>query len=321
MITAVGGDGGLLSRLADGSALVRRQLDVTLAQEASGKVSDHYAGLGGGLRTSLDVRPALAHVQTWQANISAASGRLELTQSALKQIASIAQDFYAKANSINQLGTSEAGSVAAGAKVALQQVAQLLNTQDGSGNYVFAGQDTGNPPVPNTDPVVVGAALLASDTAVPPFSASIGTATPEIEVGAGQRVSVGVLANQNTLATSAAPTTGSYMRDVMRALASLTTVTDAPGSEVVAADAHARLYSAISAMADESGTLGDVQASLTARKTTLAATETALTRQVSDAEDVDMAATLTKMTALQTQLQASYQIIAALKGLSLATYL
>lgn len=321
MIATIGSGGNLLSRAADDSAAVRRQLDLALGQQASGKVSDTYSGLGTGTRTSLDVRPAVQHMETWQSNIDVASRRMEVTQSALRQIASIAEDLHGKTNSINQIGTSEASSVAVEARLALQQVAQLLNTRDGAGNYVFAGDDSGNPPVPDTDPTVLAAALLASDTDPAPFSTTIGTAPPRIEIGDGQFVATGVLANQNTLATSATPTTGSYMRDVMRALASLTTVTDGPGADAAAADVRTRLDSAIAAMADETGALGDIQASLTTRKTTLETIQTAFSHQVSDAEDVDMAATLTKVSALQTQLQASYQVMASLKNLSLSAYL
>lgn len=321
MIDAVSQGGNLLTRAAADSAAVRGQLDVALAQQASGKVSGVYSGLGTGLRTSLDVRPAVAHVQTWQANINVASRRLESTQSALAQLSNIAQLINARTNSINQIGTSQASGVATEARLALQQVAQLLNTTDGSGNYVFAGQDTANPPVPDTDPLVVAAAVLASDTGPEPFSPTLGTATPLVEVGPGQVVAVGVLANRNTLATSGAPTTGSYVRDVMKALAQLSEVTDSPGADTVVTDVRGRLTSAIRAMADEAGALGSVQATLTRRGQTLSAVEITFSRQLSDAEDVDLAATLTKVSALQTQLQASYNVVAGLRGLSLAAYL
>lgn len=211
--------------------------------------------------------------------------------------------------------------MAASARLALQQVAQLLNTKVGD-VYVFAGQDTGNPPVPDTDPAVVGADLLASDTATPPFSATLGSAVPTVEVGEGQRLQVGLLANQNTLTTSNAPTTGSYMRDIMRALATLTTLTDStPDAQTIAADTRDRLHSAIGALAYEQGALGNIQASLTDRQTTLASLNAALTKQISGVEDVDMAATLTKVQSLQTQLQASYQVIASVKNFSLVNYL
>lgn len=320
MIASAGLDASLLTRLADNSNAVKRQLDVALQQEGTGKITDAYAGLGTGLRTSLDLRPALQHLQTWQDNIDRASTRLDVTQSALKQISAIAHEYYAKTNDINSVGVSEVSSIAVTAKQALEQVAQLLNSKAGD-IYVFAGQDTANPPIPNTDPAAVGADLLASDTATPPFSTTIGTAVPTVEVGDGQRVQVGLLANANTLSTSGAPTTGSYMRDVMRALATLANLTDGPTAQATAADVRLRLRSAIGAMADETGALGDIQSGLATRKATLAATQTATAKQVSNAEDIDMAATLTKISSLQTQLQASYQLIAGAKGLSLVNVL
>ena len=74
-------------------------------------------------------------------------------------------------------------------------------------------------------------------------------------------------------------------------------------------------------MAQDAGVLGNVQSSLTATQTQLADTQTALTGQVSSAEDVDMAATLSQLSLVQTQMQASYQLIAALSGLSLVKFL
>ncbi len=313
-------DPGLLSALVDNSAAIRLQLDTALVQQSTGRVSDTYAGLGAGVHTSLDLSPAIQHHQVWQANIDHATGVLDVTQSALSQIAAIASSFRAQTNAINSVGVSQVASIAAAAQQALQQVAQLLNTQSGD-VYVFAGQDSGNPPVPNTDPAALGADLLASDTATAPFSATIGTKPPLVEVGNGQFLAAGVLANQNTLVTSTAPTTGSYMRDVMRSLATLAALTDGPAAQATAADVRSRLTSAVTAIADERGALGSAEASLKTRQAGLAATRIALTKQVSNVQDVDMAATLTKVSALQTQLQASYQVIAGMKSLSLVNFL
>ena len=312
--------GALLARVADNGAVVRRQLDAATTQVATGRIAESYAGLGTGAKISLDLRPQATHAAAWQANIDGATGRLGIAQSALGGISAIAASFFAKAGALNGLIPSEADSIAAAARVALTQVSQLLNSKDGD-TYVFAGQDTANPPVPNTSASVVSAALLASDTATAPFSATLGTAAPTIEVGEGQRVQVGLLANSNTLTASAAPTTGSYMRDIMRALATLTTATAGPGLQAMALDTRARLGSAVGAIAVETGALGDVQSSLAARRTQLGETVTALNNQVSGAEDVDLAATMTRVSLLQTQLQTSYQLIAGMKNLSLAQYL
>ena len=313
-------DSGLVGRLTQDSGTVRQQLNVALQQEATGKISGEYSGLGDGARTSLDLRPSVQHLQTWQNNIDAANTRLTVTQSVLTQISSIASNFYAQTSNINGVGDSEVGSIAASAKTALQQVAQLLNTKAGD-IYVFAGQDTATPPLTSTDPAVVGAAVLANPPTQAPFSSTIGTAVPTVEVGDGQTVQVGLLADQNTLATSAAPTSGSYIRDILSGLASLANMTPGAAAQATAAGVRAQLGSAVTALSDEQGALGDIQSGLQARQTTLAATQTALTAQVSDAEDVDAAATLTKVQSLQTQLQASYQLIAGVKDLTLATYL
>ncbi len=313
-------DSALLARLAGNSAVVRRQLDTATMQASTGRIAETYAGLGVGAKTSLDLRPQVTHAEAWQANIDGATGRLGVAQSALSGISKIAADFFAKSGAINGLVPSEASSIAASARVALEQVGQLLNSKAGD-VYVFAGQDTANPPLPDTSAATVGAAVLASDTATAPFSATLGTAAPTIEVGEGQRVQVGVLANQNTLTPSAAPTTGSYVRDILKALATLSNATTGPGLQATAADAHALLGSAVGAVAVEAGALGDVQSSLSARRTQLGDTVTALNAQVDSAENVDMAATLTKLSLLQTKLQTSYQMIAGAKNLTLAQYL
>ena len=321
MISPAGNATGLLQRLAQNATTLKAQLDTELQRQSTGLVAQDYAGLGTDARTSLDLRPAMQHQQVWQHNVDALSSRLTITQSTLTQITSIASTFYAQVNNLNGLSDSVAANIGVSAKAALTQVAQLLNTKAGD-VYVFAGQDTANPPLPSTDPAVLGPALLASDVPTdPPFSATIGTATPEVEIGDGQRLPAGLLANQNTLAISAAPTTGSYMRDIMRALATLATVTDAPSGQAVAADTRTRLASAIGAIGSESGALGNLQAEMQTRQAALATTQTALDKQVSNVEDVDMAATLTNISALQTQLQASYQIIAGVKNLTLSSYL
>ena len=258
-------------------------------------------------------------MQGWSANIDGAAARLGVTQSALSAIGQVAADFYAKLPGLNGLTPGAADGVAAQARVALERVAGLLNSKVGDA-YVFAGQDTANPPVPDASAAALIPPLLA-DAPVAPFSATLGTAVPTVEAGDGQRVPVGVLANANTLTASAPPTTGSYMRDILRALATLTTATDGPALQAAVADTRSRLGSAISAAAGEAGALGVTQAGLATRKTQLGQVQAALTAQVSGAEDVDLAATLTRVSALQTQLQASYQLVAGAKGLTLAQYL
>ncbi len=310
---------GLLPTLIGSTATVRNQVAQLQEQVATGQVSQTYSGLGTGALTSLNLQPQIAHQTVWQSNIDAAQGRLNVTQTAMTSISSIASQFYASANSLNTSDPATVAGIAQEAKAALQQIGQLLNSKSGD-VYVFAGQDTGNPPMPNTDPTVMATDLLASSTATPPFSTTLGTAVAEAEVGQGQRVQVGLLANQNTLAVSSPPTTGSYMRDTMTALAALSQMTPANAAST-AATAATQLSGAVSAMSTEAGALGNIQSTLASQKTELSDTSTALTTQLSSIENVDMATAITQLQTLQTQLQASYQIIAQAQTMTLANYI
>ncbi len=98
--------------------------------------------------------------------------------------------------------------------------------------------------------------------------ASTVTAVPTVTVGQGQQLQVGLLANANKV----------------RALA---TLTDGLAAQATTADVRTRLGSAIGAMVDETGALGDIQSGLAILKS-LAMTETATTKQASKIEEKRM---------------------------------
>jgi len=115
------------------------------------------------------------------------------------------------------------------------------------------------------------------------------------------------------------------MRDLMRALATLGSTSSSqvndPNFAALVQDTRISLNGAVSAMATDVGVLGDTQANLTRTQTQLSDTATALTGQVSDVQNVDMAKTLSELTQMNTQLQASYQLLASENGLSLVKFL
>ena len=335
-------DASPLAALTANAASIRDQLTTVTEQSSSGLVSQSYAGLGASARVSMDLRPQIAHAAAYSANIDAASGRLGVTQTALSQIASIAATFNADLQKVDGVSSQEVDSVASDARSALQQVADLLNTKDGN-VYVFAGQDSATPPVANASNILSssfftgiqsavsslqtnGAAATAAATLAVASPVTSSGAVPTVEAGPGERIQVGVLASANTLATSSGgSTTGSYIHDLLRSLATMGSLSSSQSGsssfQALVQDTRTSLGGAITAMATETGALGDIQSNLSARKTALSATQTALTAQVSSVEDVDMAATLTKLSSLQTQLQASYQVIAGVKSLTLASIL
>lgn len=144
----ISGDYSALGLLIASNVTVKARLDVLTEQVATGHVADSYGGLGDAAQSALNLQPQLNSLVAQQAQIGAVTGRLDVTQTALTQIASIASSFAAQTVSLNGLDPVAVNTVAASAKLALQQVAGLLNTQDG-GIYVFAGTDTSNPPVPD----------------------------------------------------------------------------------------------------------------------------------------------------------------------------
>jgi flagellin-like hook-associated protein FlgL len=366
--TATQSDYSLLATLLADSSAVRQKLDLLTNQASSGLIGSTYAGLGTGTPISLNLRPQIRNLEVWQSNVDAATGQMSVTQAAMTQIQSIAANFYNQLTNVEGVNASAVDSIAASARDALGQVAGLLDTQDGS-VYVFAGQDTANPPVPDPGNILNsgyytqisgavaglnlnGAALTATTTynqaisnapGTSPFSiymsnpsATLQAQLPTVQIGQNATRDIGLLASANALIPDSIPgppailggppaSTGSYMRDVLRALATIGSLSSpqasVAGFQDLVQDTRMSLSGAINAMACDVGVLGDTQSSLATSRTQLSDTEVGLTAQVSSAEDVDMAKTLSQLSLVQTQLQGSYQVMAAVSGLSLVKFL
>ncbi len=356
--SATAGLSGTLGLLVSNATLVNDSLSVLTEHASSGLIAQSYAGLGAGAATSLSLSPIVADQQTWQNNIDAASGPMQVAQTALTQISSVASTFYAAISSLNGLNPSNIDSVAANAKAALQQVAGLLDSTDGAA-YVFAGQDSGNVPVPNPNAILSSGFFTQIQSAVQglatsgasavtqatltiassnasgtsPFSAALSQSATALQnfrssvsIGQDQTVPTVMLASTNgDVQSQGGSTTGSYTRDILRALATLGSLTSSqaqtPGFSQVVSDTYTSLGDAITALNGDAGVMGDRQAQLTATQTNLSDMSTALQTQISHAQDVDMTATLSQLTQTQTRLQASFQLIAEQQKLSLVTYL
>ena len=356
MSATIGFGYGIMATLIANSGNVRQQLDTLTEQASTGRVAETYAGLGSAAGASLDLNPQIRALQTYQSNIDQATGGMQVAQTAMTRIQQIAATFVADMPNLNGLNPSEIDSVAANARTALTEVAGLLDTRNGN-TYVFGGQDTANPPVPAPDGILssgfytqINAAVTALSTngapattaatlalagsnaaGTSPFSAYMSQpasalSAPVVQTGEAATVQTGLLASANSAATSAGPsTTGSYMRDLMRALATLGSMSGSqandPNFNALVQDTGTSLTGVVTAMATDAGVLGNTQANLTATQTQLAATATALTSQVSSVQDADMAATLSQLTATQTQLQESFRLITGANSLSLINFL
>ncbi len=356
--TAATSGQGARGQVLAAATQARDRLDALTRQASTGRIADGFAGLGTGAAASLALRAETARIAGWQANIDAAAGRMDVARAALDRIGAIAADFRARTADLNGLSAGTVDSVAARARDALVEVAGLLNEKHGD-IHVFAGQDASSPPVPQAAAIlssgfateiatavsglatsgaaVTIAATLATATSnaagTSPFSptlsqpaATVNALAATVPVGDGQRIATGVIASANAEATSAGTTTtGSYMRDILRGLATLGAL---DGSQAGTADfaalvqdVRAGLEGAVTALSIDAGVLGDRQAALQDRRDRLDATATALSKGIAAAEDVDMAETLSALSLAQTKLQASYQLLAGLPALSLVRFL
>lgn len=358
-----GGVGGLgnsgfniTQQLINDSASIRARIATLTDQASTGLISRRYAGLGDGASTALNLTPQIKELTTWQANVDSATGTMTVTQAAMKQIQSIAATFLADTNNLNGLNASEVDNVAANARSALRELAGLLDTQNGN-VYVFAGQDSANPPVPSPDAILSSGFYTQINAAVTPLSTNGAAATiaatlavassnasgtspfssymsqpasalsaPVLQVAEGQTIQFGMLASANTAAVSTGTsTTGSYMRDLLRGLATLGSLSSAqvndPNFAPLVEDTRTSLRNTVTAMATDVGVMGDRQRNLIDRKAQLSDLVTALTGQVSNVKDADLARTLSELTQINTQLQASYQLLATESSLSLVKFL
>jgi flagellar hook-associated protein 3 FlgL len=333
--------------------LLKQNIANLTAQSSSGLISSDYAGLGDSAITALDLSQGLALNTAQQTNATTAANLQQVTQTALGEIQTQISNFSSQL--LGPTATTQSGlvSLAASAKVALGQIAGLLDTQV-SGVYVFAGQDSANPPVPDPSNITqsafytaIGSAVanltadgatavqsqllaIASPGGTSPFSSTLTASNlpASVDLGTGVTVQIGMLADQNTDAVSAGTgttSTGSYIRDTLMALSTIASLSSANPTDsnvsALLASTQTTLSNADDAINTDIGGLGARQTAITTAQSELSATATALTSQLGTAQDADPASVATQLSTAQTQLQASYQIIADLAQMTLSKYI
>jgi len=336
---------GPLGQLIENATQVKQSLDRLTEQSSTGLVSQSFGGLGAASNVPLNLGPQLQANAVYQQNITAAGAKIDATTNVLNQLSQIATTFQASLNGADVQSNTGVISLATQAQSALVQVQALLNTQLGS-TYLLAGNDSSNPPVPassfnsyvqaiqtaasglgTSTGTATAAATLAAATTQSPFSATIGSSRNQVTIDQGLSVPVGIVAGQNaSFVQTGSSTTGSYVRDIIRALATISTFNSTSLSQgqnftQLVADANTSLIGANAAIIQDQSGLGTVKQQLTSTQANLTSLTSTLTSQVSSVEDVNAAATISQLTATQTQLQESYRLISMAQSMSLASYL
>ena len=345
------GFGGISSQLLLGVQNLSQSQSSLQLEASTGVLSSSYAGLGASRTQALALQPAITQVSAWTSNVTNAQNTLTTTQTALSQISTIAQDLTSSLSTLGSTLTySTVTTAATAAQSALTSLGNLLNTKQGD-SYVFAGQQNTTAPVStdlgtsdlatqieqavsqlgstSADDVLSTTEDLASNTAAgQPFSAAVSTSPDQayqqkmqVVVGQSETVSVGMVATQSATSTS----TTSPIRDLMRNLMVVASL----GSSSTSASDYSSLISGLqssmetvtSGLGDMSGLLGVQQNSLTTQASMLSQMSSALTSQLGQVKDADLAQVSTQVTDTNNQLQASYSLIADMKGMTLASYL
>ncbi|WPB85186.1 flagellin [Sediminicoccus rosea] len=164
---------------------------------------------------------------------------------------------------------------------------------------------------------------LAADALLPPEAQEARRGVPAAD---GQMIGYGIIAGRNADAVSRGETTGSWARDLMRNLMSLAALapeqmSDRPAFDAFMGSLRDGLSSAELALGEEAGALGTVEARMEATQRRHDDLSTALSRQLSDIEEVDVADVLVRLQATRNALEASYRALGSMRELTLANFL
>ncbi|EJW11910.1 Flagellar hook-associated protein FlgL [Rhodovulum sp. PH10] len=275
-------------------------------QQASGKISEDFGGLGGTSRRVLDLQTSIRQSQSYSAAATGALGRIEVMYSAASQmtdlLTSLRADLTAASTATDEASVS---TLASSASQGLAELAALLNTNY-EGRYLFAGAATDTAPVD----------LDAADWPTPTTPSTASTAyyrgddqIAAVKVGSEQTVQYGVTAD-------AAP--------FEQALRAFSLVAGLSGSSVDPDTLTEALDLALSALDG----ITAIQTKLSFDAATMERavdTQTEFQDQASglasDLTDVDLAAVTAELSVRQAQLEASYSALATIQKLSLLDYL
>ncbi|MFT9015090.1 MAG: flagellin [Acetobacter sp.] len=329
-------------------------------EQSGGTLSETYAGLGASRSTVIALAPRITQITAWQSNISTAQNNLSITATALTSMVTQAQALSTNLTSITGTTQSSAvTSVAIEAQNALTVLGNTLNTSNGLG-YIFAGQDSSEAPVPGgasslatsslatqissmvstlgtsgASTVLENATTAAADNSsgTSVFSSALSVSSDDADslatsviTGSGTSSLMGIVATQNSTSSTASSTsTGSPIRDLMRDMMIVSAMSglssNSAGYSDLVTQLNSSLKTTISQLVEMESTVGTTQSGLTSSASTLTSVQTMLKAQVSDIQGADIAQVATESSALSTNLEASYQLIAKMKNMSLADYI
>ena len=342
MISTISTYAGLLQRQNTTSQL-QGQISQLSTEESTGLLADPVLQLGSSVSTLYGLQAASAQQTAVQTAATAVGQRMDAMSTALGSIGTVVSQMATTALTISTgAGDQQPDVVNAQTEADANQVLGFLNASY-AGQYVFSGNDSGNPAVSSSYSSLLGAAQTALQTAATANGGTVTTSdlasfessldstistTPgslftaqndgrpvQVSIGGSQSLSYGMKANSQPFQT------------LMKGFAMLslatdsTTPLDAGARAQMLTDANSAIQSAQSQITTATGEFGAQQTSLQnvadAQQTAATATQT----QLAALDAADPYKTASELSALQTQLQATYEITSLISKLSFVNYM
>jgi flagellar hook-associated protein 3 FlgL len=277
------------------------------SQISTGQVSTTFSGIAPQASQLIDLQATQSQQQGYINTIGTVNTRLQTMSLAMQNIAQVATTFQ---NTLTSDAFNGSGpSIQQTAQQLLTEVGGYLNTQDGS-RYVFSGNVTGTPTFSPTN--LPNPGDLTTNVAADYYGGDNGVAAAE--VAPNVNLQYGVTGN-NTAFEQVIRVLNYYANDATPP--SQTNPTDVANAQT----AENMLGTAAQQVQALVADAGEQQSNLTTLSTAHQNAQTLATTAIGNIENVDSATAITQLNTLQTQLQASYQTINMLQGLSLVNYL
>jgi len=322
------------SRLARIIADMKSRADTARTEAVTGRYEDITKAVNGDIGGAHLVLKAIDDAKSYQTMLSLAESRAAQTQATLVNLTDQSRTISTDALSFLNRGDNDSmKTIAADANASLSVIFSSLSVSVG-GRSLFGGDAVDRAPLGDVEDLIadVGAILAgAADAATAAaaldfyfndptggfattiYQGGVGNA-PMTEIAPGVRISASVKADNQAI------------KDVMRGFAVLANFDQMPGGS--AAERQAAMVSAAELVIDAEGDLVNIRAAIgvaeqriSGSKSRYEAEETVLTNVYNQKTAKDEFEAASALTALETQLEASYIMTARLSQLNLANFL
>lgn len=286
------------SLLAAAMRVQSRQAEATL-QQASGKVSTDYGGLGSNAGRVISLQSSIALSKSYASTASTANSRVQQMYDAVESMIDLLTEVKAQTASFDAL-TSDTDSLASTASGVVDQLVSLMNTKY-DGVYLFAGSATSASPVD-----ISGLTAQSTPTSADTTYYSGNDDILSAKVASDQTVAYGVTADVDA-----------FEKSIRSMLLLGTGATDDDTVE----EASDLIEDAITGLTTIQATLSIKSSTLESVQTQHEDYQTFAESEVSGLADVDVASVASKLSTYETQLEAAYSAIGTIRSLSLSSYL